>query len=570
MGAVLTYLESADTLLRSLPARERITGSPKLSVIRTFKVRVDRTMPFEFIGNLIPPFCGLWGADVSFDFSDYDAALSQLGGDHQADVYIIWLDWRIYHQSMTLEKAVNWLIDRIRILRGKTDQPIWVNNWPESMDDGEILFGLRASGRGWIRKLNVCLTERIEKITGCELLDLAGLANERPGFFYDRRNDEITSCPLSDQATIMVARHLGVHLFPAVFMPRLKAVALDLDDTLYSGVLGEEGCDGVTLSEGHHELQKLLLRLKRSGIMLTVCSCNEEQDVKSLFERRDDFPLKWTDFAAVCANWLPKAENMNRLAQQLNIDPSAFLFIDDNPVELIKMAGLMPDVRLLRADRNGRETMIKICYYPGLYQIRPDHEASLRTADIQANKKREKLRRNTADLNMYMESLKMNVVIYVNESSHSGRLFDLSRKTNQFNLALRRMTECEAKEAMDKKKYLTFTVRLSDILSDSGIIGAFVCSLEGGKARLIETLFSCRSFGREIETLSFACLLEKLTIRGIRHLDIDVTDGPRNSPAIEWLGRFVQGAPKMLAPGILLSDVRNACMKHPAKVEVIE
>jgi FkbH-like protein len=570
MNTVLSYLDSVDSLLCSLPTRERIARSPQLSVRQSFKIRVDRTMPFEFIGNLLPPFCRLWEADVKLDFSDYDTTLSQLGGDLQADVYMIWLDWRIYRTSMTPLEAASWLMERIGHLRGLTSKTIWVNNWPESLDEGDRLFSFRVSDRGWVRKLNGCLSDHMESRAGCELIDLTHLAYERTGLFFDDRNDEISSYPFADQATIRIARHLGTHLLPATFMPRLKAIVVDLDDTLYRGVLGEEGSAGVVLTEGHLALQKLLLRLKNSGILLMLCSRNEEEDVKELFDSRDDFPLKWIDFAAVSANWQLKSDNMNHLASQVNIDPSAILFVDDNAVELLHMASELPAVHLLRAEQSGKETMIKLSHYPGLYQLHHDNAAASRTADIQANQRREQIRSASTDYSSYLESLKMIVRIYENEPNHARRLYDLSHKTNQFNLALRRISELEALEVMDRSNYLTVTVSLSDLLSDSGIIGAFVCRLDGNRARLIEMIFSCRALGRHIETLSFACLLEKLQVRGVEKLTIDVIDGPRNKPALDWLKGFVAGIHDNLPLNDLLSAVQAACMKHQAIVEVIE
>lgn len=569
MKTVLTYLESIDVLLGSNPTRERIARSQQLMFSRSYKVRVDRTMPFEFIGKLVSPFCGLWGADVMFDLSEYDTTLSQLGGDLQADGYILWLDWRLYRNTMTPQEAVNWLRERIGQLRNEVKQTIWVNNWPEPLDESDRLFSSRVTERNYIRSLNEFISGLIEQTMGCELIDLAYFAYERTGPFFDSRNDEISSYPLADQATIKIARHLGVHLLPAAFMPRLKAIALDLDDTLYRGVLGEEGIEGVILSEGHYDLQKLLLKLKKSGILLTICSRNEEEDVKALFESRDDFPLKWTDFAAVSANWLPKADNLIRLTQKVNIDSSDFLFIDDNPVELLKMASALPDVNLLRAELNGRETLGKLSHYPRLYQLYRDDEANSRTSDIQANLRREKLRADSSDYYSYLASLKMVVKIHENEISHSRRLFDLSRKTNQFNLSLRRMSEIEANEVMEKS-YLTVTVSLSDLLSDSGIIGAFVCQLEGNHARLIETVFSCRALGRHIETLSFARLIEKLMAKGVEHLSINVKNGPRNQPAIDWLNSFVLGSCDNLNIVSLLTTVKAASVKHQTVMEVIE
>ncbi|MGM1048183.1 MAG: HAD-IIIC family phosphatase [Bacillota bacterium] len=568
MNHVLTYLDLADSLLCSIPIRAQITGSPKLASRQTYQIRVDRTMPFEFIANLMPPFCRLWEADVHFNYSDYDAALTGLGGDLKADVFIIWIDWRIYVKSMTAQEAVHWLQERIEKLRAVTNKPIWVNNWPESLIQDDILFSFSTCDRGWFRKLNVHISEWIEQNTGCVLIDLAALVQEGSDSFYDYRNEEISSYPFSNEATIIISRHLGVHLLPAAVAPRLKAIALDLDDTLYNGVLGEEGADAVSLTEGHYLLQRLLLRLKQSGILLTLCSRNEEQDVKALFEKRDDFPLKWDDFAAVCANWRTKAENLDQLAQILNIDPSAFLFVDDNPAELIKMAVARPEVHMLRAKRNGQETMNGLCHYPGLYQLYPDDAASSRTADIQANQKRDRIRHEASDYNAYLDSLEMRITVYENEPSHVKRLYELSRKTNQFNLALRRMTESEVHEVMDISHYLSVTISLSDVLSDSGVIGAFVCRIDGEQAQLIETLFSCRALGREIETVTFAWVLEQLITRGVQRLNIDRLQGPRNAPALDWLKRFVGDSSEPQSLKDLLMRVKAACRDHPAKVEV--
>ncbi len=570
MSDVLTDLSRQDTLLGSHPTREQITRTTFHTVKQTYRLRVDRTMPFEYIARLIPPFCGLWQAHVQVDYSDYDAALPQLGGDQQADVYMIWLDWRIHLRSMAMDEAVQWVMGRIQQLRERTNATIWVNNWPESLEFGDHVFALRVSERGRIRRFNEDLAVSINSVAGCELLDLAGLAYEESEAVYDRRNDEISSYPFSDPITIKLAQHLGTQLLPATFRPRLKAIALDLDDTLYSGILGEDGRDSVNVTDGHYELQKLLLRLKHSGIILTICSRNEEQDVKDLFESRDDFPLQWTDFAAISANWLPKSDNVQQLAQQLNIDPATFLFIDDNPIELMKMAESMPAVKLLRAAPSGMETMIRLSHYPDLYQIRPDLEATNRTADIQANQIRKSMQEKTSEFSTYMKSLQMLVTIYINEATHAGRLFDLSRKTNQFNLALRRMTEIEARAVMHRDQYLTLTTHLRDIVSDSGIIGAMVCRIEGQKARLIENVFSCRALGRDIESVVFACLLERLSSQGIEQIDIDVKTGPRNAPALDWLERYVTGVRVNIPLKSLLKEVHITSMNHPSKVEVIE
>ncbi|WP_054956226.1 HAD-IIIC family phosphatase [Paenibacillus dakarensis] len=570
MNDVLTYLDMSDSLLCSFPTRALINGSVKRSTHKRIQIRVDRTMPFEFIANLMSPFCRLWEADIEFDYSDYDAALAKLGGKLTADVYIICVDWRIMLKRMSAQEAVHWLHERIKKLRLSTNQPIFVNNWPEYSEIHDILFSYSVSDRGWIRKLNYHLSEMSEQLKGTILIDLAVLSQGEAASFYDYRNEATSSYPFSNKATISIARHLGVHLLPAAVSPRIKAIALDLDDTLYNGVLGEDGFKKILLTEGHLMLQRLLLRLKQSGILLTLCSRNHEEDVKKLFAERDDFPLKWNDFAAVAANWRSKAENLDQLAHMLNIDPSAFLFVDDNPAELVKMAAERPDVHLFRARRDGHETMYGLSHYPGLYQLQHDEIAASRTVDIQANQIREKMRNKAADDYAYLKSLEMRVTIYENNPSHVRRLHELSRKTNQFNLALKRMTENEINEFIkNRNHYLIVTIALEDVLSSSGIIGAFVCRIEQEKAYLMETLFSCRALGREIETVTFSWLLERLQGLGVQYLYIDSIQGPRNAPALDWLGRFAAGdlsKPQIL--GDMLGRVKAACKNHPAKVEV--
>ncbi|MFD0712405.1 HAD-IIIC family phosphatase [Paenibacillus sp. GCM10027626] len=565
-----TYLDAIDELLVSLPARSKLGEMPALPLHQTLQIRVDRTMPFEFVARLLPSFCRLWGADLQFSYSDYDTALPLIGGNKSADGYIIWLDWRIYTDSISADDAVQWLETRIRQLRKGTDRPIWMNNWPEEMEEGELLFGSRTGSRTWFRQLNVRLSELAMSVAGCEVIDLAQLAHYIADPFYDERNDQISHYPLSAQATMSIARHLGVHLLPALYLPRLKAIALDLDDTLYRGVLGEDGIDGVELTEGHYRLQKLLLRLKQSGFMLTICSRNEEADVRALFDNRPDFPLQWQDFAVVSANWRPKPDRMAETAKRLNISPSAILFIDDNPAELLKMHARLPEVRLLRAYREGTHTQQALCHYPGLYQMYQDTEAAKRTADIQANQLREQGRQQYGDETEYLASLQMVISVHLNERSHAGRLFELSQKTNQFNLALRRMTELEAIEVMEASDCFTMTVNLADALSDSGIVGAFVCRIEKDRAVIIETVFSCRALGRDVETVCFHYLLQCLANKGVEWLTIDHNQGTRNKPALEWLERMAgdQSVPYEIAR--LQAQVAAYCIKHPAKLEVIE
>lgn len=566
----LEHINAMNMLLDSYPARKslHVIDSDKPNVVN---IQVDRTMPFEFIGTALPAFGSVWGASFDISYSDYDPALSQLNLVQEiVGIHIIWMDWRIYQPLMTVQEAVQWLEGRIHTLRLSSTKPILINNWPEQYSMESRMFSARTETRGWVRSLNSLLDEMVERNTSAYLIDLAYLKTEGDHSFFDTRNDLMSKYPFSDKASIMVAQHLGLQIIPALLLPRLKALALDLDDTLYQGVLGEDKATSVKLTEGHLRLQQLLLRLKQSGIMLTICSRNEEADVRELFQVRQDFPLKWEDFAAVCANWSLKADNIRSLATKLNIDVSAFLFLDDNPAELLKAAAFLPETKMLLADRDANLTAKRLSIYPGIYQLRVDDAATFRTADIQASTEREKIKQAVGSFISYLEGLQMVVRIYENYTSHASRLFEMSHKTNQFNLALKRIGEWEAGEYMLKKdKYCTVTIELEDILSDSGIIGAFIASIQNDKATLLEVLFSCRALGREIETIAFHAFVKRLLERGCQELDIHVEQGDRNTPARQWISKHVTSY-----VGIDLSKLHETltsiCHEYPVKLEVIQ
>ncbi|MFD2612367.1 HAD-IIIC family phosphatase [Paenibacillus gansuensis] len=567
MSKDVTTFHTFNLLLGKLPARKHLLRLPAFPIDRKIHIRVERTLPFEFISSVLPPFMGLWGCGYTISYSDYDPSLSRMTSSANADVYLLWMDWRVYRKAMTAEQAADWLRDRIQVLRKSTDRPVLINTWLEENEASDVLWSPQMSGRGWVRELNLRLGALAGDLPGCALIDLASVAGDTDGAFYDGRNDKLSNYPFSDQASVSIARHLGVHLFPAVLAPRLKALALDLDDTLYKGVLGEDGIEGVKLTEGHERLQRLLLQLKESGLLLTLCSRNEEADVRALFEARKDFPLSWNDFAAVQANWKPKEHNIRSLAKTLNIDPSAFLFIDDNPAELLKVSRALPQVKLLPADEDGMATFLRLCHYPGLYQLRADATASVRTADIQANQVRETLKSNAENFHSYLESLQMVIRLGRNRPDHKKRLHELSHKTNQFNMALQRYSEQAVDRFLETPEHSVFTVQLEDALTDSGVVGAFVCRLKDGTADISEILFSCRALGREVETVSFAYVLKQLVQQGAEQIRIAVKEGPRNRPAREWLARFTAKGESSFPAAALLQRVEASCSQHPARVE---
>ncbi|KEF40315.1 subfamily IIIC HAD-superfamily phosphatase [Schinkia azotoformans MEV2011] len=520
-------------LNQELNSRDLKKFSFEMDTLKSIKLSIERTLPFEYIAKFMPPFLSLWDKEGIFSYSDYDPSLLQIFKEDDIDVYIFWMDWRLYMENMAPKQCAMWFSDRL--LNTKSNCSILVNNWPSFWKLDEKQYSANLSKRGWIYQFNVQLELLKQDFIQLEIIDLDLLSSQIGMSSYDSRNDKVSNYPLSNQLTMQVARYISLNLLPAMLEPKLKAIVVDLDNTLYSGILGEDGIDGIQLTEEHIQFQKVLKNLKENGILLAISSKNDETDVLELFEKRRDFPLQKDDFTFLEANWNSKAENIKVMARKFNFDVSAMLFIDDNPAELMHVMSEIPTIHLLLADATGKEMVHRLVNFPRLYSLEKDELAEQRQQDILANQKRYELQAKMSDGNDYLNSLHMQIGIYENKKGHMQRVFELGQKSNQFNLALKRLTNSQVEERFKSKDYKIYTINLSDILNDSGIIGAFICQINEVTARFEEVFFSCRALGRKVEDAALYFILRKLHNEHIQFVQFDTVKGPRNKPALDWI-----------------------------------
>ena len=560
----VTWL-SARKLLASLPTATTLRRMRVGPAGRLVRIRCDRSLPFEFVDELLAPFLALWGAHRTISLSDYDPALAQVStpAGEPADVRIFFLDWRLYADRLSAAEAVAWIAARassaLQSSGGRV--PVLVNTWPSLADSDPL--------SGWLRALDAELAALPATVPGLLLVDLDALRPEVTGDFFDSRNDEVSKFPFSSQAAVAIARHLAVDLLPVLSGERVKAVVLDLDDTLWRGVLGEDGPEGIVIGPGHEELHRALKTLRQRGTLLALSSRNELADVEALFRARSGLALQLDDFAAVRVSWAPKAESLLAIARDLNIDPSAMLFVDDNGSELARAKDVAPGLQVLLADPDGTETARAVRHYPGLFPLARDEAADIRTFDIRKNREREKMRTEAGDLLGYLAALRMEVHVHRSRREHAQRVHELSQKTNQFNLALARLSRAQAEEAFSED-HLTATIAVQDALSDSGLVGVLVARIEGEVATVREALLSCRVLGREVETLALRTLCAWLLERAVGRVRFTVVEGPRNQPARDWLKRFLPDASASRRPEASLPELKarldEACKTHPAAV----
>ncbi|HZT73256.1 MAG TPA: HAD-IIIC family phosphatase [Terriglobales bacterium] len=489
-------------------------------------IRVHRNHAFEHVGDASVPWFAWWGRAPKFLYSDYDDSLSfAVAEDTSAHLEVIWLDLGRYHERSDGASLHDWIAERIAALRARLTAPILFI--PVGAHDADYP-GLAGA---------------VSRTPGARMADLRPLQAELGADFFDTRAALHSGTNLSDAACILVARELACRWAPALLRPRIKAVALDLDQTLFAGVLGEDH-HAVHLTAEHAALQRRLAEFRSQGIFLALVSRNDLADVRRLFEHRSDFPLQWDHFSAAAIGWQDKAESLRQVARTLNIGEDAILFVDDNAGEIANAAGQLPGLATLHAQEDASMTRRALEYYPGLWSWGDQEADNLRIADLAASQKRLQMAAELSDPAEYLRSLGVELKIEVSPARSLVRCHQLSQKTNQFNLNLQRLSEAALAEALGSRDSRVVLISLADRLADSGPVGLLVAQREGDALVISELAISCRALGRRLEDLMVAeavhAVLAELPASRVEFLH---RTGPRNAPARDWLMRFAGPLP---------------------------
>lgn len=470
---------------------------------------VYRNHSFELIESTINAFLAHANLSASFSYSGYDDSFSFEEKNEKADIILLWIDLKKY---INANKITQFLAERILHLKGITNKPI----------------------------ILVAIGPKNDKLAPPNILcvDISKIENLLAQDFYDERMESLSGTRLSGKALMEISKLLGLKYIPYIVNPTIKAIVVDLDNTLYSGVLGEDGIQNLELTIGHRLLQEKIKKLGTEGYILAIASKNDERDVISLFQQRNDFPLRINDFIKVYASWDSKSQMIKELAGFINIGPEAILFIDDNIGEILDVTSNIPSIKTLVAEKDGSVTARILDYYPGLTKISFQKEDIIRKEDILANEKRRSIQK-TLSSEEYLESLKIVLQFKVNAAEEEKRIFELSNKTNQFIFTYKRYKLEEVSDIIKKEEYCVVTISLKDILTDSGIIGVCVGKKEANYVAIEEIFISCRALGRGIEETIIKSAIKIITeeLKETRIL-IKFIKGERNIPAENFVNQF--------------------------------
>ena len=525
---LLSLLDWQRVLFSETSKRSELNALKSSGILSPLTVRIHRNRPFEFVATTLTTYLQYVGYDVHWEYSDYDNSLASVENSKPVDLNIVWLDYGQYTNHAKPEGLIDWLSDRIIALRRGSSSPILIAN-----------NDLKSAAANNINEL---LAANLDDMPGVSIIDLYKISEGLGDKYFDERAVRISGTNISAAGSRAISQFIGLNLIPAALGVRaVKGIVVDLDNTLYQGVLGEDGIKGVSLTPGHDALQRKLVDLMTRGFFISVCSKNNESDVRRLFEQRKDFPLRFESFSATAISWEGKDVGVAKIAENLRIGTDSLLFLDDNIAELAAVYATHPLVRCILANQDAAITLQHLNAMPGLYRTSLSAEDVGRINDLRASEIREAMQDKVANKREYLASLEINLEFSFLGVPDVIRASELSNKTNQFNLNFCRFTEVEISERLASEQSQVIGVRLRDKLSDSGNVALIVIDFLDGIAVIEEFCISCRALGRDLETLILASACTMAFRRQqvkVSMLQVKYSPGPRNMPAKEWLETF--------------------------------
>lgn len=385
------------------------------------------------------------------------------------------------------------------------------------------------------RKLNYLLMQGCQEIKNVYLIDLdalqAQMGRER---FFDSRLYYMAKMPISMYALPQVAKSV-VDMIQAIRGVVKKCVVLDLDNTLWGGVIGDDGLSGIQIGElgtGHafSDFQQWLKQLKNRGILLAVCSKNNEDTAKEPFEKHPEMVLRLDDFSMFVANWQDKAGNIRRIQQTLNIGMDSMVFLDDNPFERNLVRGLIPEITVPELPE---DPALYVSYLRELdlfetasYSV----EDASRTDQYRLQAERTVFEASFQSYEEYLAGLDMRAKAAPFDAFHYPRIAQLTQRSNQFNLRTVRYTEQEIEALAQDDDHVGLYFTLKDRFGDYGLISVVILDKEPEDVLFIsQWLMSCRVLKRGMEEFILDKIMHLAADRGIRKVVGEYLPTPKNA-----------------------------------------
>ena len=524
-GEIMDILNAADT--SGLPA---------------FKVAVLRNVMLEPMVPYIRYHALQMGFEAQVSFGEYDnifqEAVGGQGGLLEDDPDVVCVFQFLQTASQDIARRFNQLgADELRAeverleseaasivagIRGRTDALILWHGYESPLYPALGVYDSQTEDgqQGVVRRLNAHLRELLAGVPNAYFVDM-DLCLRRVGEkgFYDPRYWHLGRAPYTREALDEIAFE-GFKFMRPLKGKNRKVLVLDCDNTLWGGILGEDGISGIKLSKTYpgsdfYEFQQMVLELSARGVVVALCSKNNEADVMEALEKHPDMLVKDRHIAAAQVNWQDKARNLRQLALDLNLGLDSLVFADDSDFEINLVRSELPEVEVIHLPKNDSVNHYRRLASCGLFDtLAVTAEDRKKGAMYKAEAGRKKLQAEVTDMNAYYASLEMEVDIHFADGFSVPRIAQQTQKTNQFNLTTRRYNEADITRYCDSPDHDVIYLKLADRFGDSGIVGTCILAYEGDRAVVDTLLVSCRVLGRGVEDAFMSHILARAAARG--------------------------------------------------------
>ncbi len=352
--------------------------------------------------------------------------------------------------------------------------------------------------------------------------------------FYDDTNYNVSKIPFSEEVNNYLSFEI-TKIINSELNVRKKCLIVDLDNTLWGGVLGEDGLHGIDLGktfrgECYRNFQIYLKMLQKRGVILAICSKNNFSDVKECFKKNKEMFLNLSDFSSFQINWKEKYLNANKIAQDLNIGNDAIVFLDDSEFEREQMRKFNPSINTIDFPKDPKDLIKTIENSLFFYQNKETSEDKKKKSQYEMMRKVNQAKVKANSLDQFLSNLSMKLDIYKISKLNFDRSVQLTNKTNQFNLTTKRFTSAKMQSYINSKDQLSLIANLKDKYGDNGLTALVMCKKKSSTTWVIDNfLLSCRIFGRGVENILLFELLKKLKEKKVKQVEGRYIKSNKNS-----------------------------------------
>jgi amino acid adenylation domain-containing protein/FkbH-like protein len=399
----------------------------------------------------------------------------------------------------------------------------------------------------FFRRIEQLIETELDGVTGAHLITASELMTTYPvQTYYDPQGDKLGHIPYQPAfftaLGTMVARKVR-----ALKSDPYKVIVLDCDETLWGGTCGEDGPLGITMDDSRRALQEFMVAQHEAGMLLCLCSKNNEEDVWEVFRQRPEMPLSAGQLAGWRINWKKKSENIRSLSSELRLGLDSFIVIDDNPVECAEIQANCPEALTLQLPPAAN--IPKFLKHTWAFdRLKTTEEDRKRTAFYQQNLRRERVLSESLTFADFLASLSLEIEISEMKPQELPRVAQLTQRTNQFNMTGTRRSDGEIQRLCQQGGSDCMVVHVRDRFGEYGLVGVIIFSAATGALVVDTFLLSCRVLGRGVEHRMLARLGEIAAARGLSRVDIRYRPTEKNQPALDFL-RSIEAEPSQSDSG---------------------